>query len=478
MSTLDDRAMVTATTAATASDVQTTRPEAWTGTFRGPDRVVYSLTLGAGLVGLLVGSAAFLADAADVLTPLALVLLAAGSLAPIAIRARAGARFGELLERERGTVLLAGLSIAGVVVVMLLPTWSYGGQVNGIIHRSAFSAPLVVLLAAFVAGAGLRGLLGNTPTSQDIATYPVLAVPIVLALGTYLIVLGQAVVNGIGHLSIGLLTTAWASHLVEANGTAAFQYDVGLRNNIIGTLELILLTSAFAILPGVGAGMFVSEYPGMIARAIEFATTMLRAVSVFVLGAVAFGLVAGLASQAPGSFLSQVIQGVSFDDNGLAHPGSGSFILASAILALLVIPVIAKLTEEGLRSVPREIREGSVALGATEGYGLRRILLPWAGLNIVTGLLLGAAEASGSLAVILLIAGTGQDGVGPTNSVTSLDYALFATRYGIKPYIDTMAQYGFTTALLLLGLTLGLTVLALVVRRRVGSRYRGNLTAK
>jgi phosphate transport system permease protein len=205
---------------------------------------------------------------------------------------------------------------------------------------------------------------------------------------------------------------------------------------------------------------------------------MLRAVSVFVLGAVAFGIVSSMSGVAPGSILSQLVSGVAYDQNGLAHPGTGSFVLASGVLALLVIPVIAKQTQEGLRSVPREIREGSVALGATEGYGLRRILLPWAGLNILTGLLLGAAEASGGLAAIVLIAGLGSDGVGPTNTVTSLDYALFSTLYGYHPYVQAMQAYRYTTALLLLALTLGLAVLALVARRRVGRRYRGGLTAE
>ena len=64
-----------------------------------------------------------------------------------------------------------------------------------------------------------------------------------------------------------------------------------------------------------------------------------------------------------------------------------------------------------------------------------------------------------------------------SNSVTSLDYALFATRYGIKPYVDSMGDYGFATALLLLVLTLGLTIIALLVRTQFARRYRGSLTA-
>jgi hypothetical protein len=63
------------------------------------------------------------------------------------------------------------------------------------------------------------------------------------------------------------------------------------------------------------------------------------------------------------------------------------------------------------------------------------------------------------------------------NTVTSLDFALFSTFYGYHPYVQAMAAYRYTTALLLLALTLGLAALALVVRRPVGHRYRGGLTA-
>jgi ABC-type phosphate transport system permease subunit len=62
------------------------------------------------------------------------------------------------------------------------------------------------------------------------------------------------------------------------------------------------------------------------------------------------------------------------------------------------------------------------------------------------------------------------------SEVTSLDYALFATVWGPRPYIATMGPYQFTAALLLLILTLGLTVTAMWLRQRFGRRYRGTLT--
>jgi phosphate transport system permease protein len=435
------------------------------------NRRLYVLNLSVAVLGLVIGGAALLWNGADVLTAPALALLALGVAAPVVARRRAGDAL------DRSALAIALLSACAAVVALVLPVWLYGADVNGIVHRSAITGPLLLLLSAFGASHGLRGVLGDGPSARDFATYPVLALPVVLAVAAYGFILARVVVSGVGSFDVSLLTTAWTQQLVETSGAAKFTYTVGLLNNILGTLELIALTSLFAILPGVGAGVFMSEYPGLMAKVIDLSTTMLRAVSVFVIGATAFGVVGATSGLAAGTPISDLVRGVYTDVNGLVHPGTGSFITASAFLALLVIPIIAKLTEEGLRSIPRDLREGSVALGTSDAYGLRRLLLPWAGLNIITGLLIGAAEASGSLAVIMFIAGPGQDGVAPTNSVTSLDYALFATQYGLKPYIDTMADYRFATALLLLLLTLGLTSVAVVVRRRVARRYRGSLTA-
>ena len=434
------------------------------------ERALAWLPVIAAIAGTTVGGLTLFANGADGAALPMLVLLTASIAAPAAYRAR---RTGRL---ARGEVVLVGLLVASIGLLAVLPEWLYGWQVNGILHRSAISGPLVLVLSVVSASYALRHAIGNTPGAEDVALYPVLAIPIALALIAYGLVIGAVVLSGFDKITPELLTTAWRQTLVQQNGTASFTYQVGLLNNILGTVELIILTSAIALVPGVAAGVFTSEYPGPLARLVDFSTTMLRAVSVFVIGAAAFALVAAASNVDAGTPLSDLIRGVYRDEDGLAHPGTGSFLTASVFLALLVMPIIAKLTEEGLRSVPREIREGSVALGATDGYGLRRILLPWAVLNIVTGLLLGAAEASGSLAVIMFIAGPGQDGVAPTNSVTSLDYALFATKYGIKPYVDTMGNYGYATALLLLVLTLGLTVIALLVRSRVARRYRGTLT--
>jgi ABC-type phosphate transport system permease subunit len=103
-------------------------------------------------------------------------------------------------------------------------------------------------------------------------------------------------------------------------------------------------------------------------------------------------------------------------------------------------------------------------------------VLPWALPNIITALLLGAAEAAGSVTVLLFVAGSGENGVGPLREVTSLAYLVFDSSDGkSKAFRDVMGQYNFSAALLLLMMTLVLTAGALLMRARFSDRYRGGL---
>jgi phosphate transport system permease protein len=396
-----------------------------------------------------------------------LLLLGLVDLPPVLIaRSRTG-----LIDRTGAT--LAGIAIASGLVVAIIPQWMFGADINGIVNRTVVSGPLLLGMGTAASAWAILRLNSGSPSGQDRALIPIFSVAIVIGVVGYVILLGKIALAGIGEFTVGLLTTAWQ----QISTAGGFTYDIGFLNNIVGTLLLISLTLAFAGLPGIGAGVFMSEYPGRLAQVMNFCTTMLRAMALFIIGAVAFGVVKlgnGLDSS---SFLSLLLRG-GFWDGTTTQPERGSFVIAAVFLAMLVIPVIARQTEEGLRSVPREMREGSVALGATDGYGLRRILVPWAAPNIITAFILAGAEAAGGLAVIVFIAGTGQNGVGLFGGVTSLDYAVFATHYGPRVYFQTMRDYQFTAALLLLLLTVVLTVVAMSLRRRFARRYRGTLTAQ
>jgi phosphate transport system permease protein len=245
--------------------------------------------------------------------------------------------------------------------------------------------------------------------------------------------------------------------------------QAGMRTHLLGTGLLMVLTSLIALPFGVGAGVYLAHYgESQAARLCRLAITTLRAMSVIILGMLGFSVVR-LASGTP---LQDVLCGYYYSVSGTKHGTSGSYLLASLILSLLVIPVIARATEEGCRSLPAVLREGSLALGASEAYTLWRVTLPWAFPNIITALLLGCAEAAGSVAAIVLMAGTGAAGVGLFQGVTSLAFLVFRSRYSAGIYREMMGDYTYAAAFLVLLICIGLSTAALLLRRRFGERYR------
>jgi phosphate transport system permease protein len=422
-----------------------------------------ALPLAVGLLGMVVALVTILVNGTDAVMALLLLLLAiANGVAAGVQRLRRGVV-------DVSAVVLVILSLLAAVVVALLPTWMFGGYINGIVHRTVIAGPLLLVLSLATVILSVRRLFSHSPSGQDLALAPVFLVPIALGAIGFVLILGRIVVSGASAFRFDMLTTAWG----PIPGSTDF--NIGYLNNILGTFLLIGLTLLFAILPGVGAGVFMSEYPGRLAKVIAFCTTMLRAIAIFVIGAAAIGVVRLAQPFDSNSFLSLLLRG-GWDDGTRVQAQRGSFVLAAMFLALLVLPVIARLTEDGLRSVPREMREGSVGLGATDGYSLRRILLPWAAPNILTALILAGAEASGGLAVIWFMASPGQHGVNLFTNVTDLDFAVFAAKYGPRDYWNSMGLYQDTAALLLLVLTISLTVIALLLQRRFAQRYRGSLT--
>lgn len=367
---------------------------------------------------------------------------------------------------------LVSATLAGGAVLALLPEYLYGREVNGVIHRSLIGAGILLVVGLPSLSAALYHALGATPSARDVSRYPYVLFPVSLALLLYGAIIVRLVEKGVPDLTWSAITQAYSTQLTST----ALVSEAGMRNHILGTLLLVAMTAVLAVPVGVGAGMFISEYGGWWGRAVAFATSMLRAISVFVLAVSAFGLVRSVSGYETGTPISDLVRGYYYDAAGFKHAASGSFLTASLFLSLLVIPIVARATEEGFRSLPLEIREGSHALGATEGHALLRILLPWALPNIVTGLLLGMAEAAGSVTVLLFIAGGGENGVGPLREVTSLAFLVFDSGNGSKAFQDAMGPYQYSAALLLLGLTTGFTAAALVLRQRFANRYRAGIS--
>lgn len=373
---------------------------------------------------------------------------------------------------------LVTLSIVSVVILRVYPEYMYGYNIHGIIHRSLFSAILLIATALPALCYSIFYMLGARPKDQDISRYPIFIFPTVLILVAYGMLVVQVFLKGAPNFDWAVITRPFLfQHWSEITWNGEWPQwirrsieQAGMVNHILGTFLLMGLTSAISLPIGVGVGVYISEYgKSWTGAVVRSAITVLRSISVIILAMSMFSLVLS----STGTVFSDLIRGIYTDIVGTRQVGRGTFLIASAFISLLVIPVIARATEEGIRSLPREIYEASVGIGAPAGYTLLHVQLPWAFPNILTGVLLGCAEAAGTVTVILFVAGTGEYGVGLLNNVTSLSYLIFNIKYGLVSFNKIMAPYQFTAAIILLLITMGLSAGALVLKHKVTRRFRG-----
>ncbi len=241
----------------------------------------------------------------------------------------------------------------------------------------------------------------------------------------------------------------------------------GIFPAIYGTILLVLLMVVALVPFGVGAAVYLHEYADQNAwstRTIRFAVNNLAGVPSIVFGL--FGL---------GFFIQFLGAGI---DRALGLDvvyGKPALMWAALTLAMLNLPVVIVTTEEALKTVPREMREASLALGATRWQTVRHVLLPQAMPGILTGAILAVSRGAGEVAPILF---TGAAYFlpflpsSPTDQFMELGYHVFvlATQ---SPDIDATRPLLYGTVLVLLALTFLLNLTAITLRARLRASLAG-----
>lgn len=215
----------------------------------------------------------------------------------------------------------------------------------------------------------------------------------------------------------------------------------GMANAILGTLILILLASAAGIPTGIGIGLYLSEYGnGRLGQVLRFSTDILASVPSIIVGLFAYAVV--------------VIP--------LHRP---SAIAGGAALAIMMVPIVARITEELLRLVPGHIREAGLALGLPRWKVILHVVLRGSMGGIMTGVMLGVARAAGETAPLLFTVGISQFWPkGLDQPLASLPVQIYT--YAISPYEDWQRQ-AWAGALILVVFVLVLNLAGrLVIRRR------------
>jgi phosphate transport system permease protein len=177
--------------------------------------------------------------------------------------------------------------------------------------------------------------------------------------------------DGLGRLSWQFLTSYPSRHPEQAGILAA----------LVGSVYVIALTAALAVPVGVGAAIYLEEYAGRsrLSRIIEINIANLAGVPSIIYGLLGLGL---------------FVRAMSMGRSVLA---------GSATLALLVLPMVIISTREALRAVPKSLREGSYALGATRWQTVWYQVLPAALPGVLTGLILALSRAIGETAPLITI---------------------------------------------------------------------------
>lgn len=245
---------------------------------------------------------------------------------------------------------------------------------------------------------------------------------------------------------------------------------------IFGTVIMVLIMSILATPLGIITAIYLKEYAkqGLITRLIRIAVNNLAGVPSIVYGV--FGL--GFFVYSIGGTIDQL-----FYPEALPQPtfGSPGLLWASITLALLTMPVVIVSTEEGLSRIPRAIREGSLALGATKAETLWRIVLPIASPAMMTGLILAVARAAGEVAPLMLVGvvklapALPLDGNFPflhlERKFMHLGFHIYDVGFQ-SPNIEAARPLVYASALLLVILVIALNMTAIAVRNRLRNQYK------
>lgn len=251
----------------------------------------------------------------------------------------------------------------------------------------------------------------------------------------------------------------------------------GIFPAIYGTILMVLLMSVVVTPFGVVAGVYLREYAkqGVLTRTIRIAVNNLAGVPSIVYGV--FGL--GFFVYTLGGSIDQL-----FFEAALPSPtfGTGGLFWASLTLALLTLPVVIVSTEEGLSRIPRSIREGSLALGATQWETLWRTIIPMASPGIMTGLILAVARAAGEVAPLMLVGvvklapSLPLDGdypfLHPERKFMHLGFHIYDVGFQ-SPNVEAARPLVYATALLLVVVIVLLNMVAIHVRNGLREKYKG-----
>jgi phosphate transport system permease protein len=249
----------------------------------------------------------------------------------------------------------------------------------------------------------------------------------------------------------------------------------GVFPAIFGTVIMVLIMSVVVLPFGVLAALYLREYAkqGLFVNIVRICVNNLAGVPSIVFGVFAVGFfIYGIGGAIDSIFYKEALPNPTF--------GTGGILWASLTLALLTVPVVIVATEEGLAAVPKNIKEGSLALGATKFETIWKVVLPSAMPAIMTGLILAIARAAGEVAPLMI---TGVVKLAPDLPIDgNFPFVHFERKFmhlgfhiydvGFQsPNVEAAKPMVYITAFLLILIVIILSLGAIIIRNRLKKKY-------
>ena len=282
-------------------------------------------------------------------------------------------------------------------------------------------------------------------------------IAVILIIAILFVILGIIVYHARDKFSWEFISTFPTNGMTEG----------GILPAIIGTFILVIVMSIAAVPFGTITAIYLTEYASeksKFAAAVRFSVRTLAVVPSIIFGL--FGL----------GFFIQFVGG-GFDNlfnDGKLHWGQPNILWASLTMSLLTLPVIIVSVEEALKTIPRELRAASLALGATKWQTIKNVVLPGSISGIMTGTILAVSRGAGEVAPILFTGAAYYLATLPhslSDQFMNLGYHVYIMSTQSSDVEGTM-PIQFATTLVLLILTLSLNLVAVIIRSRIRRRAK------
>ena len=251
----------------------------------------------------------------------------------------------------------------------------------------------------------------------------------------------------------------WEPQIAIRADQVAGQGAFGAVPVFLGTIVIAAIAMLVATPIGIYTAIYLTEYASdRVRNIVKPIMEILAGVPTVVYGFFAVLTVAPAIRNAGG------LLGITTSPN--------SALAAGAVMGIMIIPFISSLSDDAIRAVPRSMRDGSLAMGATRAETMTKVLLPAALPGIVGGLLLALSRAIGETMIVVMAAGLiATLNINPLDSVTTVTVQIVTLLIGDTAFDNPKTLAAFALGLVLFIVTLGLNVIALTVVRKYREQY-------